>query len=48
MISDWWQAHRFEFVLSGALLALTALVWLAESIVDIRRERAQRRKDGLL
>lgn len=26
MINDWWTAHKFEFILSGCMIALVLLV----------------------
>lgn len=48
MMQAWWDAHLFEFVVAAGAGALIGVVLVIEALSDIRAERKQRRKDGLL
>lgn len=48
MVENWWNAHELEVYVWLALLAFAAVVGLWGTVAAVRRERAKRRKDGLL
>lgn len=48
MIESWWDAHAFEFVLSGILLGIAGFWGGIEFLLHVAKERRKKRKDGLL
>jgi hypothetical protein len=48
MIESWWKAHELEVWLTVGFFGLIAFVWLVDSLISMREERRQRKKDGLL
>jgi hypothetical protein len=45
---DWWKAHRLEVYITLAIVGLSALVWLVDSLVDAMRERRRKKDAGIL
>lgn len=48
MIAAWWAAHEVEYVATGVVVGICALIIGIEVLAQVVRERRRKRKDGIL